>query len=64
MLPFQPHQARCMFARSLALLIAMAAWKAYIWSASRPQAPGRRPLRGLSTEMTPRSSPPDAYMGA
>lgn len=53
-----------MFARSLALLIAIAAWKAYICSASRPQAPGRRPLRGLSTEMTPRSSPPDAYMGA
>ena len=53
-----------MLARRRALLIAMAAWKAYIWSASRPHAPGRRPLRGRSTEMTPRSSPPEAYMGA
>ncbi len=63
--------ARCMLARSRALLIAMAAWKAYIWSASRPQAPGRRPLRGRSTDSTPISSPhaalpcgPGAYMGA
>ncbi|MCO6698942.1 substrate-binding domain-containing protein, partial [Streptomyces sp. Vc17.3-30] len=36
----------------------MAAWEAYIWSASRPQAPGRRPLRGRSTDMTPRRSRP------
>ncbi|CAM5339596.1 hypothetical protein SCALM49S_01427 [Streptomyces californicus] len=45
--------ARCMLARRRALLMAMAAWKAYIWSASRPQAPGRRPLRGRSTDRTP-----------
>lgn len=59
-----------MLARSRALLIAMAAWKAYIWSASRPQAPGRRPLRGRSTDSTPISSPPEppgtegVYIGA
>ena len=56
-----------MLARSRALLIAMAAWNAYICSASRPQPPGCRPLRGRSTEMTPMSSPPDAsvaYIGA
>lgn len=55
-----------MLARSLALLIAMADCEAYMWSASRPQAPGRRPLRGRSTDMTPRRSepPPEAYIGA
>lgn len=55
-----------MLARSRALLIAMAAWEAYIWSASRPHAPGRRPLRGRSTDMTPRRSRPlpEAYIGA
>ena len=59
-----------MLARSRALLIAMAAWNAYICRASRPQAPGMRPLRGRSTERTPISSPqappgtPGVYMGA
>ncbi len=64
-------RARCMLERSRALLIAMAAWNAYICKASRPQAPGRRPLRGRSTDRTPISSPllpppcgPGAYIGA
>lgn len=47
-----------MLARIRALLIAMPAWKAYIWSASQPQGPGWRPVEGRSTEITPISSPP------
>ncbi len=62
--------ARCIFARRRALLMAIAAWNAYIWSASRPHAPGSRPLRGRSTDRTPISSPhappgtPGVYIGA
>lgn len=39
--------ARCMFERSRALLIAMAACEAYIWSASQPHAPGRMAVARL-----------------
>ncbi|CAM5404485.1 hypothetical protein SSPIM334S_03356 [Streptomyces spiroverticillatus] len=59
-------RARCMLERSRALMMAMAAWEAYMVRASWPQAPGRRPPRGRSTEITPISSPspPEAYIGA
>ncbi len=56
--------ARCISARSRALPMAIPACWLNIASASRPQAPGRLPLRGRSTDRTPSSSPPRLYIGA